>query len=79
MKHPLDIDATVIGPTVELRYGSHGDAVRQLRVLREQLEQRDELLEALQSLYAVAQVDHDAEYEAVTNAAAVIAKVTPSM
>ncbi len=42
----LDIDATIVGPVVELRYGSHGEAVRQLYALREQARQRDLLLEA---------------------------------
>lgn len=47
---PLDIDATIVGPVIELRYSNHVEAYRQLSLLREWLKQRDELLAALQSL-----------------------------
>ena len=40
----LRIDATIVGPVIELRYASHGAAVTQLRRLREHLSQREELL-----------------------------------
>jgi hypothetical protein len=76
MKDPLDLDATILGPVVELRYETHGEAVRQLRILRERLAQRDELLNALIALHTVAWVEVDKEYAAVTNAAAVIERVT---
>ncbi|QAZ38465.1 hypothetical protein C1M51_02960 [Methylibium sp. Pch-M] len=47
---PLDINAAIVGNVVELRYTSHGEAVRQLYLLREHMAQRDELLEALRDL-----------------------------
>jgi hypothetical protein len=50
MKNPLDLDATINGPVVELRYASHGEAMRQLRILREQLAQRAELIKALREI-----------------------------
>lgn len=34
LRHPLDIEATIFGSVVELRYGSHAEAVRALRELR---------------------------------------------
>lgn len=40
------------------------------------LEERDELLAALQGLYEVATIEDEKDYAAVTNAAAVIAKAT---
>lgn len=42
--------------------------------LSEAMNQRDELLAALEGLYEVATIDNDKDYARVTNAAAVIAK-----
>ena len=38
MKNPLDINATIVGPVVELRYASHGEAVLQLAELRRRID-----------------------------------------
>lgn len=45
-RDPLDRNATIVGEVVELRYGSHGEACRELNKLREQLRQRAALLQA---------------------------------
>ena len=44
---PLCIDATVVGPIVELRYASHTEAFKQLYALRRALEANAQLLAAL--------------------------------
>lgn len=49
-RDPLDRNATIVGEVVELRYGSHGEAFRELQKLREQLHQRQQLMKAARQL-----------------------------
>ncbi|MCV6799341.1 ead/Ea22-like family protein [Achromobacter ruhlandii] len=73
-----DCAGTVISITglhrpVARAYARHIAAASPSNVLA-LLEQRDELLDALEGLYEVAAIDDDKDYARVTNAAAVIAK-----
>ena len=75
----LCIDATVVGPIVELRYASHTEAFKQLYALRRALEANAQLLAALQ---LIADTDHvDAALDpqrAIRAARAAIASATGS-
>lgn len=53
-RDPLDRNATIVGEVVELRYGSHGEAVRELHKLRELLRQREQLMQAARQLLRAA-------------------------
>lgn len=48
--HPLDLNATIVGNVVELRYQSHTEAMRQLRILREMPHQHAAVRRALSAL-----------------------------
>lgn len=48
---PLDLNATIVGPVVELRYPSHIEAFRQLRTLRARLAQHALMLAALEEAH----------------------------
>ena len=47
---PLCVDATIIGPVVELRYSSHIEAFQQLYALRRALDTNAQLLVALHDI-----------------------------
>lgn len=55
MSNPLDINATIVGGTVELHYSSHGEAVNQLAALRRQLAHYERLLIGLADIPAFPQ------------------------
>jgi len=55
VSNPLDINATIVGSTVELHYSSHGEAVNQLAALRRQLADYERLLIGLADLPAFPQ------------------------
>ncbi|WP_157664425.1 hypothetical protein [Bordetella genomosp. 9] len=68
--------------SIELGYLNASERTAMATTLREAADEltpddtRDQLLEALVSLHAVARVERDDDYGAVANAAAVIAKYT---
>lgn len=55
MSNPLDMNATIVGSTVELRFPSHGEAVHALNMLRRQLDDYERMLLGLADLPAFPQ------------------------
>jgi hypothetical protein len=70
---PLDIDATIVGPVIELRYASHSEAMRQLRILRERLAVHDELLAALIVAREFVSTDRNSLFDSVEQADGTVA------
>lgn len=55
MSNPLDMNATIVGSTVELHFPSHGEAVNALNKMRRQLDDYEQMLAGLADLPAFPQ------------------------